>query len=70
MLRRMYTRWAERQPGARATLRVPPRTPAFMNASSPAYVLACVFDNAMGLREPNAMYNSVLQSVHWDRFWC
>ena len=52
------------RPGARATLRVPPRTPAFMNASSPAYVLACVFDNAMGLREPNAMYNSVLQSVN------
>ena len=35
-----------------------------MNASSPAYVLACVFDNALGLREPNAMYNSVLQSVN------
>ena len=51
------------RPGRRATLRVPPRTLAFINASQPGYVLSGVFDNPNGVREPNEMYNSVLQSV-------
>lgn len=52
------------RPGRRATLRVPPRTAAFANASHMAYVLAAVFDNPLGEREPNEMYNSVMQSVN------
>ena len=49
------------RPLRRATLRVPPAT-ASLQTARPAARFA-IFDNALGEREPNAMYNSVLQSV-------
>lgn len=52
--------------GKGATIVLKPKTPGFIDASKPAYVLDFFFMNSAEIPEPNAQYNSMATSLSID----